>query len=99
MKIQITSDDRSLSLRIPTGLLFSKPMIWMGLKFMKKSSSYAAQYIPENPEGKSEGFLNNLPEEAVYALCAELRHIKKTYGSWELVDVRSSDGEIVKIIL
>ena len=33
------------------------------------------------------------------ALFAEFRRIKRRYGRWELVDVESADGQIVKIIL
>lgn len=99
MKIQINSEGRSFALSIPTGLLFSKPMVWMGLKFLKKSSVYAAKYVPENAEGKTERFLSSIPEEAAYAICAEVKRLKKRHGPLELVDVQSSGGEQVKIIL
>lgn len=33
------------------------------------------------------------------ALFAEFHRIKRRYGRWELVDVESADGQIVKIIL
>ncbi|MGM9550116.1 MAG: hypothetical protein ACI3V5_09770 [Faecousia sp.] len=43
--------------------------------------------------------LENLSPETVERLAAELGRVKEKYGSWELVDVLSSDGECVKIIL
>ena len=43
--------------------------------------------------------LENLPPEAAERIVAELRNIKDTYGSWELVEVCSADGENVKITL
>lgn len=99
MKIQIKAQGKSFSLALPTGLLFSKPMVWMGLKFMKASSAYAAKYIPEQAEAKAGDFLNHIPEESAYALCAELKHIKKKHRSWTLVEVYSPSGEQVKITL
>lgn len=36
---------------------------------------------------------------AVDALIAELNRIRKTHGAWELVEVKSANGEIVKVIL
>lgn len=43
--------------------------------------------------------LEHLPPHAMDALVGELRRIKKKYGSWELVEVDSANGEHVKIIL
>ena len=37
--------------------------------------------------------------EAMYAICEELRRVKKKYGSWELVDFQSADGEKIRITL
>lgn len=99
MKIQIAAESRSFHISIPTGLLFSKPMVWMGLKFVKKSSSYGKKYIPENAEEKAESFLNSIPEETAYAICEELKRIRKKHGAWELVNVQSASGEKVSITL
>ena len=41
----------------------------------------------------------NLTGDQLCSLFAEFRRIKKKYGAWELVDVESSNGEQVKIIL
>lgn len=43
--------------------------------------------------------LESLPPDAADKIITELRHVKETYGSWELVYVRSADGESVKIAL
>lgn len=43
--------------------------------------------------------LEPVPEEALNAVVEELKRIKKKYGTWELVEVHSADGEIVKITL
>lgn len=68
---------------LPTRFLFSKGMLKFGLWIGRK-------YSDEVPD---------VPPEAVDALCDEIRRIKKSYGSWELVDVQSADGERVRIIL
>ena len=51
------------------------------------SSKYAAEEM------------NAISPEALDALFAQMRYIKDRYGKWELVDIESSTGEIVKIIL
>lgn len=43
--------------------------------------------------------IDQIPPQAIDALLDELRRIKKRYGSWELVEVHSADGEFVKITL
>ena len=48
---------------------------------------------------KLSGKLEGIPEEAMVRLVAELDQIRKKYGAWELVEVTSADGEIVKITL
>ena len=51
---------------------------------------------------KSDKFgakLEEIPEETLTRLLEELNRIKKKYGTWELVEVISADGEIVKITL
>lgn len=42
---------------------------------------------------------NPLPPQALPALFAELRRIKKKYGTWELVEVESADGESIQVWL
>lgn len=84
MKILINDNGHTIRLAIPTGLIFSKPGIRLAIG--------AAQiYAPEAMEEFSP--------EAVIRLCDELKRIKKKYGSWELVEIHSSDGEHVQILL
>lgn len=99
MKIRIRNEDHSFSIAIPTGLIFSKPSVWLYLKLARKYSSRMEQYIPEDAEKHVDNFLMKLPEEAVYALCDEIRRIKKKYGTWDLVEVCSSRGDQVNITL
>lgn len=99
MKIRIRNEDHSFSVAIPTGLIFSKPSVWLYLKLAGKYSSRMEQYIPEDAEKQVDNFLTKLPEEEVYALCNEIRRIKKKHGSWELVKVCSVDGTQVSITL
>ena len=83
MRIRVRSDGRNIRLALPTRLIFSKWFIKLGLRI---GSKYSGQ--------KQE-----LPPEAVDALCTEIRRIKKKHGSWELVDVRSAEGDTVQITL
>lgn len=42
---------------------------------------------------------NPLPPQALPALFAEVRRVKKKYGTWELVELESSDGEFIQFWL
>lgn len=99
MRIKVKGDGHNLSIPIPTGLIFSKASVWLYLKLARSFSSRAKQYIPANVEITADEILEKLPEEAVYALCAEIMRIKRKHGHWELVNVKSADGEEVQIIL
>ncbi len=99
MKIQVKADGHTISIPIPTALIFSKPSVWLYLKIARKFSSQAKEYIPKDMEISVDGFLTQLPEEAVYALCAEIMRIKRIHGSWPLVDVKSASGAEVHITL
>lgn len=83
MKIRIRSDQHNFSIVLPTRLLFSKGILKFGLRIGRKYSDAAPDF----------------PPEAIDALCEEIKRIKKKHGSWELVDLRSADGEQVQIIL
>ncbi len=83
MKVYIRSKERGFTVILPTRLLFSKGILKFGLKVGKRYSDA----VPD------------IPPEAVDALCDEIRRIKKTHASWELVDIRSADGETVRIVL
>lgn len=83
MKIQIREAERNFCLNLPTNLIFSRLVLRLALKH----SSINGRKI------------DVLTAEAADALSAEIRRIKKRHGTWELVEVRSADGETVKITL
>ena len=84
MRIKVISKERRLNLVLPTRLIFSPMLVHFGLRIARK-------YAPKETE--------HLPPEGVAALCDEICKIKKQYGRYELVDIQSADGELVKIIL
>ena len=84
MKIRVKSDDVNLNLVLPTRLLIGKTVV-------KLANTIGRRYAAEA--------LDSISPEALEILCAELRRIKKKYGSWDLVDVQSADGDVVQIIL
>ncbi len=84
MKISVQGDGHNINLLLPTRMIFSKTV----LRLLKVS----ARFMPEEA-------LEQIPIEKLEPLFAEFRRIKKKYGSWELVDVQSADGEKVKIVL
>ena len=84
MKIHIKSKEQNLRIRISTGLVFSP----LGARFICR---YGLQYAGDA--------MKDLSPEALSALFAEFRRIKRKHGSWELVDIESSDGELVKVVL
>ena len=84
MKIKVISGEHRIRLVLPTRLIFSPALIRFGLKIARK-------YAPAE--------LGNIPPEDVEALCRELCRIKKRYGTYELVDIQSANGEMMNIIL
>lgn len=99
MKIQIKGEGHNITIPIPTALIFSKPSAWLWLKIARSGASVCREYIPEHVEEKTDAFFTNVSDEAVYALCAELMRIKRTRGSWNLVEVESASGDQVLIQL
>lgn len=100
MRIKVKSGNTRINIPIPTGLLFSKASAWLWLKTVRMTAKpYVSQYMPESVSGKADSIMEDLSDEAVYALCAELMRIKRKYGSWDLVEVESSDGSQVLICL
>lgn len=83
MKVHIRSEGRSFTVILPTRLLFSKGILKFGLKVGKRYSDA----VPD------------IPPAAVDALCDEIRRIKKTHASWELVSIQSAGGEEIRIVL
>ena len=84
MRIQIKGGGHDLNLHLPTALCFGKATVWL-------ANHVAREY--------AQDAMKQIPPEALDALFAEFRRIKKKHGSWELVDVESSSGEKVKVIL
>lgn len=84
MRIRIKSDETNLNLVLPTRLIIGKTVIRLLTKYGR---GYMAEAMP------------TIPPESLEILCAELRRVKKKYGSWDLVDVESAEGDIVQIIL
>ena len=84
MKIIVKSQERNIRLGFPTTWLFGRGSAFLAEKLGRK-------YAPEAME--------NIPPETIPILCAELRRIKKKYGSYDLVEVESAEGDYVKIQL
>ena len=100
MRIIVKSGGHTINIPIPTGLIFSKASAWLWLKSMRKTvKPYISQCMPESVNGKVDSILDNLSDEAVYTFCNELMRIKREYGSWDFVEVESSDGSQVLIQL
>ena len=84
MRIQIKSDEKNLNIVLPTKLIFGR---WV----VSLANTVGRRYAGEQ--------MNAVSPEALESLFAEFRRIKDTYGKWELVNIESSTGESVKIIL
>lgn len=84
MKIIVKSQEHNIRLGFPTAWLFGRGSAFLAEKLGRK-------YAPETME--------NIPPDAIPILCAELRRIKKKYGSYDLVEVESAEGDYVKIQL
>lgn len=84
MKIRIREEGHNFTLLLPTMLVFSRFSLWLVNGVARKSAPEAMALVPA---------------EGMDALWAEMRRIKKKYGSWDLVEVNSADGEYVKVTL
>jgi len=84
MKIRIREENRNFTLLLPTNLVFSQFSLWL-------INGVARKHAPDA--------MAMVPEEGMDALWTEMRRIKKKYGSWNLMEVESSDGEYVNITL
>lgn len=99
MKIRINAGGKRVRIAIPTDLIFSKPSVWLYMKLARSTTSFADRYIPDDVDVSVGSILDNIPEEAAYALCNELRRLKRKHGSWQLLEVESADGSVVNIDL
>ena len=84
MRIRIKAEEHDLNIILPTGLVFSRGTVWLANHFGRKYAGDA---------------MKDIPPEALEALFAEFRRIKKKYGAWDLVEVESAGGEQVLIRL
>lgn len=85
MKIKvIASSGQHFTIPLPTALLSSPTVVNGWLHYVKK---YATVEMPE------------LSQEHIRQLCSEIKRIKKTYKTWELVHVESAGGDLVSITL
>ena len=84
MRIRIKSGAKNINLVLPTKLIFSAPVAWLGFVVGRT-------YVPDA--------MTNIPPEAMQAIFRELRNTKERYGSWDLVEVSSASGEQVLIRL
>lgn len=99
MKIQVKGDGHDIVIPVPTGLIFNRISVSLWLKTIRKYTKDSARYLPEHTEEKADLFFSKISDEAAYALCAEIMRVKRKHGSWNLVEVESSDGEQVLITL
>ncbi len=84
MKIRVEEQQRSYTISLPSGLLFSRGAAWL------------LQHASVKIMGCD---LTNLTDDQVKRLFAELRRIKTEYGSWELVEIHTASGKKVTISL
>lgn len=84
MRIRIKVDGQNINLVLPTGLVFGKGTVWL------------ANHVGRKYAGDA---MKNIPPKALEVLFSEFRRIKRKRGSWNLVEVESSDGEQVLITL
>lgn len=89
MKIYIQNGSRNMTISLPTRMIFSKTSAKLAIRMGKK---YAG-----NQDG--EEALLRIPDEALVPVCAEICRIKKARGGWDLIEVESAGGEVVKITL
>ena len=84
MRIIIRSAEENLKILLPTNMIFSAPVAWIGARYGLRHAGDSAKEIK--------------PAQ-LQALFAILRNAKRMYGHYELVDIESSDGTQVKIVL
>lgn len=89
MKIHIRAEGHTFWIVLPTRLLLSKSVVKLGLRLARKNASET---------GKGNAMLS-LSDEKILRICTQIKRVKRRSGSWVLVDVRSADGECVKITI
>ena len=84
MKIRVRSNKHNFRLLLPNWLIFGRLTERIAVAVLK-------YYVPDAIE--------QIPPEKLPVLFTEMRRIKRKYGSWDLVDVHSVDGTVVKVTL
>ena len=84
MRIKVKDEDTDINLLLPTNLIFSKGTVWLVNHFGRKYAGDA---------------MKDIPPESLDRLFAEFRRIKRKHKHWVLVEVASSDGDEVSIVL
>lgn len=84
MKIRVENREHSFTIPVPTALIFSDGIAWIAKLTGKK-------YVGE--------LMKDVSPKDMKRIFAEIRRIKKRYGTWELVDIERRDGQRVKITL
>ena len=84
MRVRIKSEGHNLNFVIPTRWIFGKTAVRIANTLGRQYASHA---------------MKDISPQALEMLCAELCRIKDIHGKWELVDIESAGGDIVKIIL
>lgn len=85
MKIKFKdSGGTGFAFALPTRMLFSPKMLKFAIRTGQK---HVEAEVP------------HIPPEAVDALCAEIKRIKKKHGTWTLIDIESADGDLVQVII
>ena len=84
MRINITDGERNICIPLPTSLLFSDLTAYICTKAIER-------YVPERAH-----YFNDYQLKALFQA---IRQIKRQRGSWVLVDVKSADGQTVKITI
>lgn len=84
MKICISSNHQNIKLYFPTRLIFN---------------TITAKFANTLGRRFANDSLKDISPEALELLCAELGNVKKKYGKWELLQIKSASGEIIEITL
>lgn len=99
MRILIRGEGHHINIPVPTALVFSRPSVWIWMKLARKAMNHSSKYNPADAGINEDDCFAKIPDEAVYALCAELMRVKRKHGRWDLVEVESANGERVLIRL
>ena len=95
MKILVKIEEQNIRLTLPTNLVFSSPFAWIA----DRACTRIPDAVVENMPSRAADAVAKISPGAMGKLFAEIRRIKKRYGSWTLVELDSASGEQVLITL